>query len=276
MTRVVGVFMAGLLLSAPAAYAAQPSVMRVAVVPSAGQMSLVVELSDEVRGVSTQQVTPTLLLVEAGPIALPLKRQILNAPSGLALLQQVSIDEGTTEAKEHVLRLSVTMKRSAPSTARVVGRRVYIDFMIPDAPRGVSTAAGGPDGRPLPSSAAAAPERRHARSAANPDAAPVTTPPQALTGPTSRLEEIQPFLLSATSAPIPNPTVLNAVADAISSVQNSLRAVQPPARQGPSFPLLVSAATLAAEAVSADFHGDRAAKAKQSMAVFAAAKAQLQ
>jgi hypothetical protein len=292
MIRLVGLCMAGLLLSAPAADAAQPSVMRVAVVPSAGQMSLVVELSDEVRGVSTQQVTPTLLLVEAGPIALPLKRQRLSAPSGLALLQQVSVDEGTTEAKEHVLRLSVTMKRPAPSTARVVGRRVYIDFMIPDAPRGVAMAGGpevlplhssaeGPPLRPLAqgaprrSSAAAAPERRQTRGAANLDAAPATMT-QALTGPTSRLDEIQPFLLSATSAPVPNPTVLNAVADAISSVQNSLRAVQPPARQGPSFQLLVSAATLAAEAVSADFHGDRAAKAKQSMAVFAAAKAQLQ
>jgi hypothetical protein len=280
MIRIVGLCMAGLLLSAPAADAAQPSVMRVAVVPSAGQMSLVVELSDEVRGVSTQQVTPTLLLVEAGPIALPLKRQRLNAPSGLALLQQVSVDEGTTEAKEHVLRLSVTMKRPAPSTARVVGRRVYIDFMIADAPRGASPAAGGPGlslrsaGRPegLPQR----PSTRSSPAAANPNAAPAAITRQALTGPTSRLDEIQPFLLSATSAPVPNPTVLNAVADAISSVQNSLRAVQSPARQGPSFELLVSAATLAAEAVSADFHGDRAAKAKQSMAVFAAAKAQLQ
>jgi hypothetical protein len=97
-----------------------------------------------------------------------------------------------------------------------------------------------------------------------------------LTGATSRLEEIQPFLLSATSARVPNPTVLSAVADAINSVQESLRGVQPPAKQGPSFQLLMSAASLAKEAVSADFHGDRASKAKQSIAVLAAAKAQLQ
>src|SRR5215510_15104930 len=84
-----------LLLRASNGFAANPSVMRVVVVPSAGQMSLVVEMSDEARSVSTQQVTPTLLLVEAGPIAVPLKRQILNAPSGLSLLQRVSIDEGT-------------------------------------------------------------------------------------------------------------------------------------------------------------------------------------
>src|SRR5512138_2914375 len=110
-----------LLLRGSDSFAADPSVMRVAVVPSAGQMSLVVELSDEARSVSTQQVTPTRLVVEAGPIAVPLRRQILNAPSGLPLVERVSIDEGVTEGKEHVLRLGVTMKKAAPSTVRVVG-----------------------------------------------------------------------------------------------------------------------------------------------------------
>jgi len=258
-----------LLLQGSNSFAADPSVMRVAVVPSAGQMSLVVELSDEARSVSTQQVTPTLLMVEAGPIALPLKRQLLNAPSGLALLQKVSVDEGTTAGKEHVLRLGVTMKRPAPSTVRVVGRRVYIDFLVADTPAAVAPPRAARDPIPL--------QQRQPRLASNPNAAPAPAAGrQELSGATSRLEEIQPFLLSATSAPVPNPVVLNAVADAISSVQQSLRAAQPPAKQGPSFQLLVSAASLAAEAVSADFHGDRASKAKQSIAILAAAKAQLQ
>jgi hypothetical protein len=209
------------------------------------------------------------LLVEAGPIASPLKRQILNAPSGLALLQRVSVDEGTTEGKEHVLRLGVTMKRPAPSTVRVVGRRVYIDFMVPDTPLAVAAPTAAPV---APSS-----EPRQARGvAATRDVPLAATAQLALTGATSRLEEIQPFLLSATSAPAPNPTILNAVAEAISSVRESLRGMQAPARQRPPFQLLVSAASLAAEAVSADFHGDRASKAKQSIAVLAAAKAQIQ
>jgi len=257
-----------MLLQGSNSFAADPSVMRVAMVPSAGQMSLVIELSDEARSVSTQQVTPTLLVVEAGPIALPLKRQVLNAPSGLELVQTVSVDEGTNAGKEHVLRLGVTMKRAVPSTVRVAGRRVYIDFMVADGPIPVAPprAAGAPMALP-----------RAARVTASGHPAPATAAgQQALTGATSRLEEIQPFLLSATSAPVPNPTVLNAVADAISSVQESLRGMQPPAKQGPSFQLLVSAASLAKEAVSADFHGDRASKAKQSMAALAAAKAQLQ
>jgi hypothetical protein len=258
-----------MLLQGSNGFAADPSVMRVAVVPSAGQMSLVIELSDEARSVSTQQVTPTLLMIEAGPIALPLQRQILNAPSGLELLQKVSVDQGTTQGKEHVLRLGVTMKRPAPSTVRVVGRRVYIDFMVADGPAPVVPPRAAGDPIPLP--------QRQSRLTPNRNAAPAPAAgQQTLTGATSQLEEIQPFLLSATSAPVPNPAVLNAVGDAISSVQQSLRGVQPPAKQGPSFQLLVSAASLAAEAVSADFHGDRASKAKQSMAVLAAAKAQLQ
>jgi len=270
MIRVGSAFIACmLLLQGSNSFAADPSVMRVAVVPSAGQMSLVVELSDEARSVSTQQITPTLLLVEAGPIALPLKRQILNAPSGLMLLQKVSVDEGTTAGKEHVLRLGVTMKRPAPSTVRVVGRRVYVDFMVADGPAAAAPPRAASDSMPL--------HQRQLPLASNRTAAPApAVGGQVLSGATSKLEEIQPFLLSATSAPVPNPAVLNAVADAISSVQQSLRGVQPPAKQGPSFQLLVSAASLAAEAVSADFHGDRASKAKQSMAVLAAAKAQLQ
>jgi hypothetical protein len=267
MIRPVAAFIACmLLLQGSNSFAADPSVMRVVVVPSAGQMSLVVEMSDEARSVSTQQVTPTLLLVEAGPIALPLNRQILNAPSGLALLQRVSVDEGITAGKEHVLRLGVTMKRTAPSSVRVVGRRVYIDFMVADAPAPVAP----------PRAAAASLQSLQRRSRAAPNRNPVPAPAasrEVITGVTSRLEEIQPFLLSATSAPVPNPSVLNAVAEAIGSVQESLRGVQPPARQDPSFRLLVSAASLAAEAVSADFHGDRASKAKQSIAILTAAKA---
>lgn len=269
MKRSAAAFACMLLLQGSNSFAADPSVMRVAVVPSAGQMSLVIELSDEARSVSTEQVTPTLLMVEAGPIALPLKRQMLNAPSGLELVQKVSVDEGTTARKEHVLRLGVTMKRAVPSAVRVVGRRVYVDFMVADGPPAVSPrrAAGAP----------MAVQRGQSRGTPVRNALPASAAgPQVLTGATSRLEEIQPFLLSATSAPVPNPSVLSAVADAINSVQESLRGVQPPAKQGPSFQLLISAASLAKEAVSADFHGDRASKAKQSIAVLAAAKAQLQ
>ena len=257
---------AGLLLRGPEVYAAEPSVMRVLVTPSAGQMSLVVEMTEEARRVSTQQTSATVLMLEAGPIASPLKRQILKAPSGLSLLEEVAVDEGTTNENEHVLRLRVTMRRTVPSSVRVVGRRIYLDFMVPDAPM------------PVASVAAATTGLRSERDGAKPTllAAKAVNARQVVNGAVAKFEEIQPFLVSATTSATPNAVVLGAVADAITSVQQSLHGVQSPAATAPPFQMLVSAVTLAAEAVNADFHGDRGSKAKQALAVFAAAKAQLQ
>jgi hypothetical protein len=267
MIPIVIAMIAAFVLQGSNAFATEPSLMRVVVVPSAGQLSLVVEMSDEARRVSTQQMSATVLLLEAGPIAPPVKRQVLNAPSGLALLQQVTVDEGI-EADDHILRLRVTMKRPAPSTVRTVGRRIYIDFMTPDV---FMPSASTPP--PM----AAAGERR------KPSPGPQGNRPpggltyrQAVTGAASKFEEIQPFLVSATTAAQSNPAVLNAVSEAITGVQQSLHSLQAPPGGGPPLQLFVSAVSLAAEAVSADFRGDRASKAKQSLAVFAAAKAQLQ
>jgi hypothetical protein len=257
---------AGLLLRGREVYAAEPSVMRVLVTPSAGQMSLVVEMTEEARRVSTQQTSATVLMLEAGPIASPLKRQILKAPSGLSLLEEVAVDEGTTNENEHVLRLRVTMRRTVPSSVRVVGRRIYLDFMVPDAPM------------PVASVAPAATGLRAERGDAKPTllAANAVNDRQVVNGAVAKFEEIQPFLVSATTSATPNAVVLSAVADAITSVRQSLHGVQSPAATAPPFQMLVSAVTLAAEAVNADFHGDRSSKAKQALAVFAAAKAQLQ
>jgi len=257
---------AGLLLRGRDVYAAEPSVMRVLVTPSAGQMSLVVEMTEEARRVSTQQTSATVLMLEAGPIASPLKRQILKAPSGLSLLEEVVLDEGTTNENEHVLRLRVTMRRTVPSSVRVVGRRIYLDFMVPDAPM------------PVTSVAPAATGLRAERGDAKPTllAANAVNDRHVVNGAVAKFEEIQPFLVSATTSATPNAVVLSAVADAITSVQQSLHGVQSPAATAPPFQMLVSAVTLAAEAVNADFHGDRGSKAKQALAVFAAAKAQLQ
>jgi hypothetical protein len=267
MIPVVIAMIAAFVLQGSNAFATEPSLMRVVVVPSAGQLSLVVEMSDEARRVSTQQMSATVLLLEAGPVAPPVKRQILNAPSGLSLLQQVTIDEGE-DADEHTLRLRIAMKRPTPSTVRTVGRRIYIDFMTTD----VSMPSAS-----IPPMAAV--EQRRKPSPGPQESRPSTsavTYRQSVAGAASRFEEIQPFLVSATTPAQPNPAVLSAVSEAITGVQQSLHSLQAPPRGGPPLQLLVSAVSLAAEAVSADFRGDRASKVKQSIAVFAAAKAQLQ
>jgi hypothetical protein len=264
---IVIAMIAAFVLQGSNAFATEPSLMRMVVVPSAGQLSLVVEMSDEARRVSTQQLSATVLLLEAGPIAPPVKRQTLNAPSGLALLQQVTADEGI-DADEHILRLRVTMKRPAPSRVRTVGRRIYIDFMTPDVSLPVAS---------TPPPMASAEERRKPSPGLQGNGPPSGLAyRQAVNGAASRFEQIQPFLVSATTAAQSNPAVLNAVSEAITGVQQSLHSLRVPPGGGPPLQLLVSAVSLAAEAVSADFRGDRASKAKQSLAVFAAAKAQLQ
>ena len=257
-------------LNASNAFAADPALMRVMVVPSVGQLSLVVELSDEARRVATQQASATELLLQAGPIALPVQRQILNAPSGLALLQQVAVGESTTENHEHQLEVRITMKRSAPSAVRVVGRRIYIDFAVAD---GAMPAA--PSRQLL---TAPVHEQREPGVAPVANRVPASTPAshQALSDAASKFERIQPFLMSATTAAAPSPAVLSAVSEAITGVRQSLQSVHAAGADAGSFQMLASAVTLAAESVSADFRGDRASKAQQSLAVFAAAKAQLQ
>jgi hypothetical protein len=257
-------------LNATDAFAAEPSLMRVMVVPSVGQLSLVVELSDEARRVSTEQTSATELMLEAGPIALPVQRQILSAPSGLALLQQVAVAESVTENHDHQLEVRITMKRSAASTVRVVGRRIYIDFAVADA--------GMPAAPSRQFLTTAAQEQHQPGVAPATNRAPVTgtASRQALSDAASKFERIRPFLMSATTAPAPNPTVLSAVSDAITDVRQSLQSVHPAAADAGSLQMLTSAVTMAAEAVSADFHGDRASRAQQSLAVFAAAKAQIQ
>ena len=270
MMAVVVAFIA-LLVLPRRVLAADPSLMRLLVVPSAGQLSLVVEMSDEARRVSTQQTTATTLLVDAGPVASPLQRQVLNAPSGLSLLQQVAADEWINDEKEHLLRLRITMKRAAPNSVRVVGRRIYVDFMVPDVPMPGTTS------RSVAGGSSPQTQKAVADLKTNPPRADVATFRQTMNGAASQFERIQPFLLSATSTRTPNPAVLTAVGEAINELRLSLRAVRPPAAaSSSSLQLLTSAVSTAAEAVSADFQGDRTAKARQSVAIFADAKAQLQ
>jgi hypothetical protein len=261
MTALVIALVAMLLLPGSSAFAADPSLMRMLVVPSVGQLSLVVEMSDETRRISTQQTTGTTLVLDAGPIASPLQPQVLNAPSGLSLLQQVAADEWINDQKEHLLRLRITMKRPAPNSVRVVGRRIYIDFMMPDAPM---PAAPRPTAAGVTGSKATSPR------------ADVAAFRQTMNGAASQFERIQPFLLSATSSRTPNPAVLTAVGEAIGTLQASLRGVHVPSEGASSLQLLTSAVSAAAEAVSVDFQGDRTAKARQSVAIFAEVKAQLQ
>ena len=82
----------------------------------------------------------------------------------------------------------------------------------------------------------------------------------------ARLAEIGPFLLSATKAPAPE--VLGALGQTLTSVQESLRAIEAPSAAAPSHALLLSAVDHAKQSVDRDFSGDRAARARQAIALW--------
>jgi hypothetical protein len=80
------------------------------------------------------------------------------------------------------------------------------------------------------------------------------------------LKEIEPFLLSATKTPAPE--VLGAVDETLTGVQESLRAIQAPPAAAPSHALLRAAVNHAKQSVDREFSGDRAAQARQAIALW--------
>jgi hypothetical protein len=82
----------------------------------------------------------------------------------------------------------------------------------------------------------------------------------------ARLAELEPFLLSATRTPAPD--VLGAVSQTLTGVQESLRGIEAPAAAASAHALLLSALDRARQSVAADFSGDRAAQARQAIALW--------
>ena len=69
--------------------------------------------------------------------------------------------------------------------------------------------------------------------------------------------------------------MLDALARTLTTVHESLRAIDVPGAAMPAHNLLTSAVVLATRAVEADFKGDRLGQAHRALALFEAAKAQL-
>jgi hypothetical protein len=88
-----------------------------------------------------------------------------------------------------------------------------------------------------------------------------------------RLEQLGPFLISATGAP--TPPVLKAVGDTLTSVNHTVRSLDVPLESRHAHDALTSAIALAAAAVDPSFAGDRVAQARQALAQLDRAKAEL-
>jgi hypothetical protein len=89
----------------------------------------------------------------------------------------------------------------------------------------------------------------------------------------AKLEAMEPFLLSAVSAPATD--VLNALERSLRALAAWADEVTPPGQWRQSHQVLVAAVLKAAESVSAGFAGDRTSKAREAFALRDEAKRSL-
>jgi hypothetical protein len=87
-----------------------------------------------------------------------------------------------------------------------------------------------------------------------------------------RLERLAPFLISATTSP--SAPVLKALQETLTTLNQSVASITVPEESRLTHDLLTSAISVAMRAVTADYAGDRAAQARQAVALFEQFKSQ--
>jgi hypothetical protein len=225
----------------------------VLLISGGGSLAIVIELAEEPRHVATNLVNAGQLEIVAGPVTSRLKPARWKAPAGVALLQHVTIDEVST-ANARSLRARIATPQSAQATVRTSGRRIYIDLANP---------------APLPPTE----ELRVARVLAKSREQVIEDYRETIAPVIERLETIEPFVMSAISAP---------ATDVLEALERSLRAlgewadgVTPPGQWRQSHEYIVSAVRKAGDSVSASFTGNRADAARAAFALRDAAKRSL-
>jgi cell division septation protein DedD len=233
----------------------------VLLIGASGRVSLVLELATTPRQVVAQQTSETVLDVDIAPAGPGVRGRDWSAPAGVHLVEHVSILEGPDLDGERSLRARVTIPPSARATARVEGRRVYVDLAWPEA----VTAAS----RPRP----AAPREPAAAATTAATTAPAPAPAADLTPlreAAARFQEMVPFLVSAANAP--EPAVLRALDGTLSSLGVSLADMAVPADARAARDHLAAAVASARRAVDPLGTGDRLAHAHQAIGFFEAAR----
>lgn len=226
------------------------------------RVSLVIELSAEPMHVETRRISSAVLEIEAGPVDGTVRSEVLSAPPGTRFVADVSIQSGPPTRDGASVHARIALIEMSRSSVRVIGRRVYVDFSADEPYR---------PGPPAP--------RTRTAFRRLPPAAPAATPPRreayqtAVRPAISRLDELAPFLISATGAP--TTPVLRAVGETLSGLNQSVRSVEVPAESRSAHDALTSAIALAASAVDPSFAGDRTAQARQALAQLDRAKAAL-
>jgi hypothetical protein len=244
------------------AVAADARLERVVVLPSRERVSVVFELTAEPAEVSTRRVSAAVFEIDAGPVATPVAPSTLVAPPGVRFVSSVAI-QGAPAGSPGVLKARITLLERSRSSVRVVGRRVYVDFMAGDPPR------------QLPPEEPQRAERVRPAATPQPAAPKAADPPHASYARAAqpvwdRLEELRPFLLSAASAP--SPPVLQALEATLNDIGRAAAALETPTDTVEAQRLLIAAIDSARTAVDATFSGDRTAQVALALSLLRQAR----
>lgn len=116
------------------AQAAEVRLARVRLLRTGDRISLALEMTAEPRKAALRVLSARVLEVEAGPVAGPIRTEVLAPPSGVPFIKQVSI-RGFIAANGAVfVRARVTLHGPARGNVRVVGRVVYVDVTAARSP----------------------------------------------------------------------------------------------------------------------------------------------
>jgi hypothetical protein len=215
-----------------------------------------------------------LLDLDIGPMSTKIQSQHWSAPEGVHLVERVSIEGVQASETGDFLRAHITLPEFARANVRSEGRRVYVDLTWPMvAPDAVAP-------RPESAAGAAAPVQAQAQAQppvsrvvpvvdARQDAQAAGTYAEQLRAVVERLGSIKPFLTSAAKSGAPD--VLGALDDTLSTLEGSLRGMQPPAASVDQHQMLLSAIRTARKVTDVSFSGDRAAQAREAFVLYDAA-----
>jgi hypothetical protein len=251
----VSLGMTTLLLVGGPVFGANARLERVLLLPVADRSSVVFELTAEPQQVSTRRISDSVFEVEAGPGIDGAVQQTFKAPPNVRFVESVIVRVMPTPAGP-VVRARIMMTSAAQAMVRSAGRRVYVDISPaltrPAAPPPVSPAAapaprgGGPVDR------ASTPARPTVEDAYRSGVRPVV----------AKLKELGPFLTSAAGG---DPTVTTALLPTLTTVRESLAALEPPEATRGSHATVLAAVDRIIRSLTPDFGGDRATVIRQSM-----------
>ena len=264
---------------------AQPAAedRRAVLLRSADRTSLVLQLAEEPQKVLTRQVDGSTLEIDLGPLVSEQPAARLNALADMPVVSRVDLQSVTAAGRDPLMRARIALRDGNRSDVRVVGRRVYVDF-IPAAvagralsdpaqfagaeapalqPQVVSKRSAGASA-PASSSQERQPDQPDV--AARNDDARHGDYEAAIRPVVAQLTEAERFLLSATATPTPE--VLAALERMLSDLQNTLRGIEAPPAAKESHVLLIAAISQARRAVEQDFSGDRVMQARSAIALW--------